>query len=178
MRMLYQLEYLLFIVCISLPVCVTSQVVKTYSKVEYIVCPDSLTELYKINLCNKEKKQVYLTWYDNSPKYYDYISQIDKVILRHLNQKRGDFSIRDFMFDEFYPPVNLQESFYVAGFTKQLSSTEMFTYYVFCNPNKIVDVLNRIVVVKQEDVRKILGADIWPTLLYGKSECILLPNML
>lgn len=178
MKNLHISVLVLFFIWIFSSVQTFSQVIKTNYKIEYILNRDSILTLYRVELYNKEKKQIYMTWYDNHTEYYDYCSQTDKVIRKHLSQKRGDFCLMDFMWDEFYPLVNLQESFSVAGFTKQLSPFETFTYFILCNPNKIEDVLKRIVIVKQEDIKKVTPSGLFSNLLYSKNECILLPEML
>lgn len=101
-----------------------------------------------------------------------------KIISHHLFRRVGDFSLGQFMIDTFDKPIDLRNTFDIMLSTKEIEPHESFTYYVFCRDEVIDEVMKRIIIVDKQTVKACLGFNIWKSLLYTKSECILADDII
>ena len=120
--------------------------------------------------------------YDNFIFFYHhgfrYEKDEKKIISHHLFRRVGDFSLGQFMIDTFDKPIDLRNTFDIMLSTKEIEPHESFTYYVFCRDEVIDEVMKRIIIVDKQAVKACLGFNIWKSLLYTKSECILADDII
>lgn len=167
----------LFIV-LTLPTMSFGQEKTIRYRIDYLMRQDAVTSLYKIEVVNKSDNTTYVTWYDNDEHFFRYEQDEKKIISHHLFRRVGDFSLGQFMIDTFDKPIDLRNTFDIMLSTKEIEPHESFTYYVFCRDEVIDEVMKRIIIVDKQAVKACLGFNIWKSLLYTKSECILADDII
>lgn len=110
--------------------------------------------------------------------FFRYEKDEKKIISHHLFRRVGDFSLGQLMIDTFDKPIDLRNTFDTMLSTKEIEPHESFTYYVFCRDEVIDEVMKRIIIVDKQAVKACLGFNIWKSLLYTKSECILADDII
>lgn len=167
----------LFIV-LTLPTMSFGQEKTIRYRIDYLMRQDVVTSLYKIEVVNKSDNTTYVTWYDNDEHFFRYEKDEKKIIRHHLSRRAADFSLAQLMIDSFDKPIDLRNTFDIMLSTKEIEPHESFTYYVFCRDEVIDEVMKRIIIVDKQAVKACLGFNIWKSLLYTKSECILADDII